>query len=129
MKSKPGKIDSTDLSIIKHLQNGRKSFSKIAKALAVTENTVRARVNRLVRDGVLDILGLVDPEAIPGHSLVMVGVKLNSMNLIRKELLTPRPGAEILESPGDVAKTEFLHTPDHRNDQAVLERYGDSYID
>ena len=84
MKSKPGKIDSTDLAIIKHLQNGRKSFSQIAKALAITENTVRARVNRLSDDGVLEIRGLVDPEAIPGHSVVMVGVKLNSMNLIRK---------------------------------------------
>ena len=84
MKSKPGKIDSTDLAIIKHLQNGRKSFSQIAKALAITENTVRARVNRLSDDGVLEIRGLVDPEAIPGHSVVMVGVKLNSMNLVRK---------------------------------------------
>ena len=78
------KIDSTDVAIIKHLRDGRKSYNRIAKALSLSENTVRARVNKLSEEGVLDILGLVDPEAIPGHQVAMVGVKLNSMNLIQK---------------------------------------------
>lgn len=78
------KIDSTDVAIIKHLRNGRKSYHKIAQALCISENTVRSRVNKLSEQGVMEISGLVDPEAIPGHSVVMVGVKLNSMNLIQK---------------------------------------------
>ena len=78
------KIDSTDVAIIKHLRNGRKSYHKIAQALCISENTVRARVNKLSKEGVMEISGLVDPEAVPGHSVVMVGVKLNSMNLIQK---------------------------------------------
>ena len=40
------KIDETNLAIIKHLREGRKSFQKIAEDLSITENTVRARVNR-----------------------------------------------------------------------------------
>jgi len=78
------KIDETSLAIIKHLREGRKSFQKIAEELSITENTVRARVNRLTEQGVLDVTGLVDPEAIPGHRLVMVGIKLGTMDLVKK---------------------------------------------
>lgn len=78
------KIDDTSLAIIKHLREGRKSFKKIAEDLSITENTVRARVNRLTEEGVLDVTGLVDPEAIPGHRLVMVGIKLGTMDLVKK---------------------------------------------
>ncbi len=78
------KIDETSLAIIKQLGDGRKSFKKIAKELSLSENTVRGRVNRLVDEGVLDVAGLVDPQSIPGHRMVMVGVKLQTMDLINK---------------------------------------------
>jgi Lrp/AsnC family transcriptional regulator for asnA, asnC and gidA len=80
----PVRIDATHIAIIRHLRDGRKSFKEIAGALSVTENTVRARVNQLVQAGVLTITGLVDPEMLPGHRLVLVGVKLNTMNLVKK---------------------------------------------
>ncbi len=78
------KIDKTNLAIIRHLRDGRKSFRKIAKALGVSENTVRGRVNHLIAEGILDITGLVNPEAIPGHRTAIIGVKLSTMNLISK---------------------------------------------
>jgi Lrp/AsnC family transcriptional regulator for asnA, asnC and gidA len=78
------KIDKNSLAIIKHLREGRKSLQKIAKDLSITENTVRARFNRLTEEGVLDVTGLVDPEAFPGHRLVMVGIKLGTMDLVKK---------------------------------------------
>lgn len=78
------KIDETSLAIIKHLREGRKSFQKIAEDLSITENTVRARVNRLIEERVLAVTGLVDPEAIPGHRLVLVGIKLGTMDLVTK---------------------------------------------
>ncbi|MBU2227395.1 MAG: Lrp/AsnC family transcriptional regulator [Proteobacteria bacterium] len=78
------KIDEISLAIIKHLREGRKSFQKIAEDLSITENTVRARVNRLIEEGVLAVTGLVDPEAIPGHRLVLVGIKLGTMDLVKK---------------------------------------------
>jgi Lrp/AsnC family transcriptional regulator for asnA, asnC and gidA len=77
-------IDNTSIAIMKHLRDGRKSYKKIAEDLAVSENTVRTRVNRLRDEGVLDLSGVVDAEAIPGHRVVMVGVKLSSMNLVKK---------------------------------------------
>ena len=78
------KIDDTNIEIIKHLRQGRKSFKIIADELGITENTVRVRVNKLIEEGILDITGLVDPEALPGHRVVMVGVKLGTLNLIEK---------------------------------------------
>jgi Lrp/AsnC family transcriptional regulator for asnA, asnC and gidA len=77
-------IDKTNLSIIKHLRNGRKSFQKIASELAVSENTVRARVQKLTEKGILDINGVINPESIDGHRVVIVGVKLQSMDLVSK---------------------------------------------
>ncbi len=56
------KLDELNLGILRHLRDGRKSFSEIAADLSIAENTVRARVNQLTREGVLEVSGLVDPE-------------------------------------------------------------------
>jgi len=77
-------IDKTNLAIIKQLHNGRKSYQKIARDLAVSENTVRTRVQKLIEEGILDIRGVVNPESIDGHRVVIVGVKLQSMDLVNK---------------------------------------------
>ena len=78
------KIDRTNLGIIKHLRDGRKSFKEIADDLSITENTVRSRVQQMTREGVLSITGLVDAAKLPGHRMVLVGIKLNTMNLVKK---------------------------------------------
>lgn len=77
-------IDQTNLAIIKHLRNGRKSYQKIARELALSENTVRTRVQKLMGNGILDINGVINPESIDGHRVVIVGVKLQSMDLVNK---------------------------------------------
>jgi Lrp/AsnC family transcriptional regulator for asnA, asnC and gidA len=69
------KTDDIDLAIIRHLWDGRKPFSKIAKEIGITTNTVRARVNKLIENGVLQIIGLVDPQAVPGHYSAIIGLK------------------------------------------------------
>lgn len=78
------KIDQTNIGIIRRLQDGRKSYKEIANDLSVTENTVRSRVQQMVQKGVLSITGLIDPEKVPGHRVVLVGIKLNTMNLVKK---------------------------------------------
>jgi Lrp/AsnC family transcriptional regulator, regulator for asnA, asnC and gidA len=78
------KMDKINIEIIKHLRDGRKPYKKIADDLSITENTVRSRVNKLVEEGILAITGLADAEALPGHRVVMIGVKLASMALVKK---------------------------------------------
>lgn len=78
------KMDEMNKAIIRQLCDGRKPFSAIADELAITENTVRSRVNKLMDEGVLQIQGLVNPECIPGLQVVMMGVKLKTLDLERK---------------------------------------------
>ena len=78
------KIDQSVIDLIKHLRDGRKSLKKIADDLGLSENTVRSRVNQLKKEGILDIAGVVSPEALPGHRVVVVGVKLSTMSLVNK---------------------------------------------
>lgn len=78
------KVDETNKAIIRQLRDGRKAYSAIADELGITENTVRTRVNKLIEDGLLYIEGLVDPEGIPGLQVVMMGVKLKTLDLERK---------------------------------------------
>lgn len=55
-------MDQIDLDIISYLQSdGRIPFTDIAKALDVSEGTVRNRVARLIQERVLQIVGMVDP--------------------------------------------------------------------
>ena len=78
------KLDDTNIAIIKELRNGRKAFSSIADKIGITENTVRARVNKLIEDGVLQISGLVNPQFIPEMQVVVMGVKLSTLDLEEK---------------------------------------------
>ena len=78
------KIDQSIIDLIKHLRDGRKSLKKIADDLGLSENTVRSRVNQLKQEGILDITGVINPDALPGHRMVMVGVKLSTMSLVKK---------------------------------------------
>lgn len=77
-------MDAINLEIIRQLQEGRKSFKKIASLLDITENTVRSRVNKLTEEGILSITGNVDIEAIKGHQILYLGVKLSNMELEKK---------------------------------------------
>ncbi len=78
------KIDEINIEIIRDLKQGRKSFKKIADKLSITENTVRTRVNKLIEDGVLEICGLIDPSALPGHHVAFMGIKLSEMDIVEK---------------------------------------------
>lgn len=84
------KLDDTNKAIIRMLSDGRKPFSAIADEIGITENTVRARVNRLTEDGILSIQGLVDPQHVPDIQVAIMGIKLRTLNLEEKarEFLT-----------------------------------------
>ncbi len=78
------KLDDTNKMIIREMVDGRKSFSAIADEMKITENTVRTRVNKMLEDGVLRVMGLVDPELVPGLQVVIMGVKLKTLELETK---------------------------------------------
>ena len=77
-------LDQLNCAILSRLKDGRRSFRQIAEELEVTENTIRSRVNRMIEAGVIEIKALVEPEAIPGGQLAVVGIKLATMDLVKK---------------------------------------------
>jgi Lrp/AsnC family transcriptional regulator for asnA, asnC and gidA len=77
-------IDPTNLSIIRQLRDGRKSYKAIADKLHLSENTVRSRVQRMSEEGLLEISGLVNPDSLDGHRAILIGVKLKTPDLVTK---------------------------------------------
>ncbi len=58
-------IDELDRQIIRLLQeDSRMPSADIARRLGVAERTVRARINRLVQDGVIKLVAIVNPSAL-----------------------------------------------------------------
>lgn len=75
------KITATDLEIVRHLWDGRTPYQEIAEKVGVTTNTVRNRVNRMLDQETLQIIGLVDPNSIPGHSSAFIGFKAEATKI------------------------------------------------
>jgi Lrp/AsnC family transcriptional regulator, regulator for asnA, asnC and gidA len=73
-----------NLELVRHLSDGRKSYGRIAEEMCLAENTVRSRVKQLIDAGELQITALVDPAALPNHTLAFVGVRLRSMDFMGK---------------------------------------------
>ncbi len=58
-------MDELDREIIAILQsNGRASNARIARRIGVSEGTVRRRLKKLIADGVIDIVAVVDAERL-----------------------------------------------------------------
>jgi Lrp/AsnC family transcriptional regulator for asnA, asnC and gidA len=77
------KIDELDLKIISHLQeNGRIPVAELAKKLNQPENTVRYRIERLLKNGVIRrFTALVDPRALGLNVSAAVMFKLDPKKL------------------------------------------------
>jgi Lrp/AsnC family transcriptional regulator for asnA, asnC and gidA len=69
-------ISTLDKRIIEHLQqDGRRPFTQIAAELGVSEAAVRARTNRLVERGILQIVGVTDPLKLGFQQQAMIGIR------------------------------------------------------
>lgn len=76
-------VSELDKRIIEHLQqDGRRPFTQIAADLGVSEAAVRARTNRLVERGILQIVGVTDPLKLGFQQQAMIGVRCESNRLI-----------------------------------------------
>ena len=76
-------ISELDKRIIEHLQeDGRRPYTQIAADLGVSEAAVRARTNRLIERGVLQIVGVTNPLKIGFQQWAMIGVRCEASRLI-----------------------------------------------
>jgi Lrp/AsnC family transcriptional regulator, regulator for asnA, asnC and gidA len=76
-------VSALDKRIIEHLQqDGRRPFTQIAADLGVSEAAVRARTNRLVERGILQVVGVTDPLKLGFQQQAMIGVRCESNRLL-----------------------------------------------
>ena len=82
-------IDLLDSKIIRYLQqDGRMPYSRIAQELDVTEPTVRTRVQKLIKDGTIQIVAMGDPEKLGFHmsGTMKVEADLKKLDQVLSEL-------------------------------------------
>lgn len=70
-------FDSTDRQILAMLhRDGRTPNNEIARVLSISEGTVRNRIKKLIDQGSLNIIGLINPDYLPDKQLVLLEVKV-----------------------------------------------------
>ncbi len=91
-------VSNLDKRIIERLQqDGRRPFTQIAAELGVSEAAVRARTNRLVERGILQIVGVTDPLKLGFHQMAMVGVRCERDKLV-----------EVAERVAEFAEVDYV---------------------
>jgi Lrp/AsnC family transcriptional regulator for asnA, asnC and gidA len=99
------KIDELDLKIISHLQeNGRISVAELAKRLNQPENTVRYRIERLLKNGVIRrFTALVDPRALGLNvsAAVMFKVDPKKLDQLLEKLTSMKDVTNIYQLSGE----------------------------
>jgi Lrp/AsnC family transcriptional regulator for asnA, asnC and gidA len=74
-----GRVDKIDRAIISRLQyDGRMPFTDIAAELDISEGSVRRRVKQLIESGVLQIVGVVEPQFLGRDAAGMIGVTVQA---------------------------------------------------
>jgi Lrp/AsnC family transcriptional regulator for asnA, asnC and gidA len=70
--------DEIDLEIIKILNaDGRAPFAQIAQKLGVSAGMIRQRYNRLVEEGIVQVVAVTNPMVMGFNTMAQIGVKVN----------------------------------------------------
>ncbi len=76
-RTSPPSIDSVSLAIIEQLQeDGRRPYAAIGKAVGLSEAAVRQRVQKLLDQGVMQIVAVTDPLTVGFRRQAMVGINV-----------------------------------------------------
>jgi Lrp/AsnC family transcriptional regulator for asnA, asnC and gidA len=71
--------DELDRQIISQLQyDGRKAYTDIAREMGISEAAVRRRVKHLVEGGMLQIVGIAEPQFLGFSEAAFIGVNVQS---------------------------------------------------
>jgi len=74
----PVAIDDIDKAIIRELQlDGRMPYAKLGPAVGLSQAAVRQRVQRLIENGVMQVVAVTDPLTLGFGLQAMVGVEVD----------------------------------------------------
>ncbi|WP_252313703.1 Lrp/AsnC family transcriptional regulator [Sinobaca sp. H24] len=67
-------LDSTDMAILGYLQeNGKRSYSEIARYLECSEGTIRSRINKMLSAGVFEFIIHTNPNKVGLEVQAIIG--------------------------------------------------------
>ncbi|WP_407561495.1 Lrp/AsnC family transcriptional regulator [Streptomyces sp. 184] len=71
-------LDEVSLKIVEQLQqDGRRSYAAIGKAVGLSEAAVRQRVQKLLEQGVMQIVAVTDPLTVGFMRQAMIGITVD----------------------------------------------------
>ena len=92
-------LDKTDIHILNSLSiDGRKSFTDLAQELDVSVGMVRNRYKHLVEEGILHVVGWVDPEKSGMNAYARVVLKVRPTEMIE----------EVAKKLSDIPEVSFV---------------------
>ena len=75
-------LDELDFAIASCLQqDGRMSFTVMAEQLKVSVGTIRTRMNKLIEEGTINIIGRVDPDKVGFRAYAHIAVSVRPATL------------------------------------------------
>lgn len=73
-----GVLDDVSKAIVEQLQeDGRRSYAAIAEVVGLSEAAVRQRVQRLLREGVMQIVAVTNPLQVGFTRQAMIGIRVD----------------------------------------------------
>src|SRR5512132_555781 len=90
MQRRRGPVDEVDREIIRLLQrDGRTSNTDIARALDVTETTIRKRIARLIDEELVNVVAVPTPRAVGMtlSAIIGISVQLPSLQAVSERLV------------------------------------------
>jgi Lrp/AsnC family transcriptional regulator for asnA, asnC and gidA len=73
-----GLLDDVSKAIVEQLQqDGRRSYAAIAEVVGLSEAAVRQRVQRLLREGVMQIVAVTNPLQVGFTRQAMIGIRVD----------------------------------------------------
>lgn len=77
-------LDAIDLSIIRMLQEqGRRTNVEIARSQGVSEPTIRKRIDRMVSDGIIKVVAVLNPRTTGYTTDVLIGIRVEPGYLVQ----------------------------------------------
>jgi Lrp/AsnC family transcriptional regulator for asnA, asnC and gidA len=95
IRDSKGGLDRISKLIVEQLQeDGRRSYAAIARAVGLSEAATRQRVQRLLDEGVIQIVAVTDAESIGFHRMALLGIRVDGDIRAVADKLVGLPEAE-----------------------------------
>ena len=118
MQRNRGPVDEVDREIIRLLQrDGRTSNTDIARALEVTETTIRKRIARLIDEDLVNVVAVPTPRAVGMtlSAIIGISVQLPSLQAVSERLTSYQEVRYVGVATGryDIIVEAFFNDQEH----------------